>query len=309
MIASKYYTLYGVFSLVCWALSAALILTVSALPTYQILFAVFVSSFVISSIVTTRNKSWHKLKTYPVYLWVTGVVCIFGNEVLYITSFKYAPAAQVDIINYLWPLLVILFSPLLPNEKLKMRNIFSVLIAFGGVFYMLQSRHDMSEISAQYLYGYIAAFGAALLWAIYTLVSKNYGRSTPELIGVYCGFCALLSGGVHLVTEEFIVPTTNEIISLIIMGGTTHSLAYVLWDKAVKKGNFQLLSVLSYANPILSVYVLFILGYAEPSASVWIAGICVVVASIMSVIPWQRLYDILLPDMYDNLSKEEQYEY
>lgn len=293
-------------------MSASLVLTVTRLPTYQILFCVFFSSFIISSIMTTITKSWGKLAAYPWYLWVVGVVCIFGNEALYVTSFKYAPAAQVDIINYLWPLLVIVLTPILPKEKLRVRNIFAVLVAFVGVFVMLSMRHHgMGEILPQYIYGYCSAFVAALLWAIYTLVARAYGKSTPELIGVYCGFCAAAAAYMHIGTEEFVMPTAREIAALLIMGGTTHSLAYVLWDKAVKYGDFQLLSILSYANPILSVCILFTLGYAESSSGVLLAGLCVFIAGVVSITPWYKLYQIIQSALYEvsiSEDSEEQYE-
>jgi len=68
---------------------------------------------------------------------------------------------------------------------------------------------------------------------------------------------------------------------LIVMGITTHSIAYYAWDYAIKKGHFNILRVLPYGNPIISVLALIIFGFAELTIELLISTLMIFAAGII----------------------------
>ncbi|KTD14301.1 EamA family transporter [Legionella israelensis] len=287
MQIKKYPTWIGYTALVFWALAAPFAVRIKNIPVFETLTIVFTVSFLFSATRLTLLKQWSKLKQ-PWLLWLIGFLGIYGNDLLYLAAFKHAPAAQADLINYLWPVIVILFTGLLPDEKLSLRHIIAASMGFAGVFVLINKNGQ--GFDSQYLFGYILAFLDAIVWSVYTLVARRYGKSPVEMIGMYCGVGALCSLIIHFYFEPHYLPTGSQWIILIMMGMTTQCLAYFFWDFGIKRGDFKLLSILSYGNPILSIGFLIFFGMAEPTIELIIACLLVTAGGIIGIIPWQSLY-------------------
>lgn len=274
-------TIVGYSALLFWSLSAPLVIKIKTLPLFEILSIVFAISFVFSAIKLTWDKKWSQLKQ-PWFLWLIGFFGIYGNDVLYILSFRHAPAAQVDLINYLWPIMVIIFSGFLPNEKLTKKHLFSALMGFSGIYVLMSGDPGFDR---NYIYGYFLALMDAVLWTIYTLCARHYGKTPAEIIGLYCGIGALFSLVTHVRWEATVMPFPEQWCVLVFMGLTTQCLAYFFWDFGIKRGDYKLLTVLSYSNPILSISFLILFGMAKPSTSLAVACSLVSLGGILSIIP------------------------
>ena len=72
------------------------------------------------------------------------------------------------------------------------------------------------------------------------------------------------------------------------MGIATHCLAYFFWDYGVKKGNFKLLSILSYFNPIISISILIIAGYSKPTYVLFISSFLIFSAGLIGGLTWKK---------------------
>ena len=122
---------------------------------------------------------------------------------------------------------------------------------------------------------------SAILLSFYIIISRKYIKSTPELFGIYCFVGTIFSISMHLVFEDTVVPSITQGVVLVVMGVTTHSLAYYGWDYAIKMGHFKLLQILPYGNPVLSVLALIIFGFAELTEEVVIATLMVFSAGVI----------------------------
>ncbi|MFN3234175.1 MAG: DMT family transporter [Gammaproteobacteria bacterium] len=273
-------TAIGCLGLVMWAFSALLTTIVRELPIFEILSIVFTISVSITAFKLTIKKEWHKLKQ-PVLLWIIGVIGVYGNDVLYISAFKHAPSVQADLINYLWPILVILFAGCLPKEKFTIKHIVAGLLGFAGVYILITHGKGLAGFKMQYLWGYVLALLDAIVWALYTLVARHYNKKPVEMMGVYCGIGGLISFMLHMHMETTALPSIDQWVALIIMGFTTQGLAYFFWDYGVKGGNFKLLSVLSYGTPIASVALLVLFGVTKNSGNLMIACLLVTLSGVL----------------------------
>jgi len=227
------------------------------------------------------NGNWRIITTRPKYLLLAGIVGIIGNDIFYLLAFKYAPAVQVDLIACLWPMIVLILASVFLNENIRFHHIFACIIAFSGIYILLTADPDIGIFNSEYLLGYLFALVSAILWSIYMIVSRKYGQSTPELFAVYCAVGSVFSVSMHVVFETTIIPTSSQWIILIVMGVTTHSLAYYAWDFAIKRGHFKLLNILSYGNPILSIMALVFFGFADLTDELFMATIMVFIAGVI----------------------------
>jgi drug/metabolite transporter (DMT)-like permease len=282
-------TFIGILGLLMWAGTATFVAGLKSLPIFQTLSIAFIISFFVSLGYSFYKKTHKDIFKHHWFIWVVGIFGICGNEMLYIFSFQKAPVEQADLLNYLWPLLTILCTSFLPKEKFSMRYIFAGSIAFYGVYLLLTEGQGLSGFQMENMIGYISAFGAAAIWAAYTLISRAYGRSTGELVPVYCFFGFLFSFLSHCHFETYVYPTPMQWGLITVMGITTHCLAYICWDFGVKHGNFRFLSILSYANPIASISLLVIMGHAESSNYLFAATALVALGGIVGGIPERLL--------------------
>lgn len=273
-------TLIGQVSLLIWALSACGAVALSALPAFEILSGIFISGFLASSVMNSIRGNWGAALSRPKHLIFAGIFGIVGNDIFYILSFKFAPAVQVDLIVCLWPMLVLILASIMLSEDTKISHIVACIIAFLGVYFLLSSG-GQNSFREKYFLGYFFAFMSAALWAMYVVISKKYIKSTPELFAIYCFVGTVFSILMHLTFEKTIFPSFNQAVVLVVMGVTTHSLAYYGWDYAIKKGHFKLLQILPYGNPVLSVLALIIFGFAEFTQEVLIATLMVFIAGII----------------------------
>ena len=68
----------------------------------------------------------------PLIAWVVGVGGLFGYHALYFLALRFAPPAEAGLLNYLWPLLIVLFSSFLPGERLARHHIVGALLGLAG---------------------------------------------------------------------------------------------------------------------------------------------------------------------------------
>ena len=127
-----------------------------------------------------------------------GVGGIFGYHFLLFTAFRNAPAVEANLINYLWPLLIVVLSPVvLRGYGLRPRHILGVLARAGGDG-LIVTGGSMSLDAVRTCPGYLAAAAAALIWALYSLLTKRLPPFRSGAVGGFCLCSGLLALGVFL---------------------------------------------------------------------------------------------------------------
>lgn len=272
---SLLYTLLGYSALLLWSFSASCAVILKNLPSFEVLTITFFGAFLYCALRITHTRKWKKLKQ-PWYVWAIGIIGVCGQQILYIFSFKYAPAVQADLIIYTWPIMVVLLSQFIKKRKNFKRTLLAALMGFAGVALLfIAEPSESTSFTPIMLLGYLMAFLCAIIWSSYTVASKNF-KCPSEIVGFYTlggsAICALL----HLSLEETVMPTPYQWLILGLMGVGIAGIAYYLWDKGIKKGNFQILSLLSYTNPILSITWLYLFGFGELHLII-IASACMII--------------------------------
>jgi len=271
----------GFIAVLLWALLA--LFTVGTAPTPPLLLNAicFAIGGTLGLIWTARGGGFGKLKDVPLKVYVFGTIGLFGYHALYFSALRLAPPAQAGLIAYLWPLLIVLFSGLLPGEQLRAGHFLGGLIGFAGAALIIQG--GGSGFDAAALPGYLLAFGCALFWSGYSVLSRRLGDIPTEAVAVFCVATAVLSAGLHLLTEETLWPQTPWAwASALALGLGPVGLAFYVWDIGVKRGDIQLLGVSSYAAPLLSTLVLVGFGIAAPSWTLGLAALLITGGALLA---------------------------
>ena len=258
-------TAIGFVAVLLWALLA--LFTVGTAPTPPLLLNAisFTIGGGIGMIWVARTGGFARLRAISWKIYAFGTLGLFGYHALYFSALRLAPAAEAGLIAYLWPLLIVLFSGLLPGERLRRGHLVGALCGFAGAALIIAGGSGAGfDITS--LPGYLLALAGALTWAGYSVISRRLGAAPTATVAVFCVATAILSAGLHLALEETIWPATALAwASALALGLGPVGLAFYVWDIGVKQGDIQLLGTASYAAPLLSTLILVGVGVAEPT--------------------------------------------
>ena len=277
-------TLLGFAAVVMWALLALLTDLSGTVPPFQLTaMAFFLATLVGATSVVTRGNAGELLRL-PAAVWLTGIAGLFGYHFLYFTALRNAPAVEASLIAYLWPLLIVLGSALLPGEKLRWFHVAGALMALAGAV-MLIARQGSIGVDMRYATGYLAALGCALTWSTYSLVSRRFSGVSSDAVTGFCAATAILSLLCHLAFEQTSWPASmGQWLAVAALGLMPVGAAFYLWDHGVKHGNIQLLGVASYAAPLLSTLVLIAAGRAQATQAVVIACVLITAGAFVAAL-------------------------
>ncbi|MGI3169194.1 aromatic amino acid exporter YddG [Pseudooceanicola sp. C21-150M6] len=267
-------TLIGFVSVLLWALLAILTVGSTPVPALQLNALCFAIGGTIGLIWTAATGQFATLRAIPPLAYLLGVAGLFGYHALYFAALRSAPPAQAGLIAYLWPLLIVLFSGLLPQEKLRAGHAIGALAGFAGAALIIAG--DGASIDPQHLFGYLLALACALTWSGYSILSRRFGAVPTSAVTVFCLITALLSAILHLALEDTVWPDrTVSWLSVAGLGLGPVGLAFYTWDVGVKRGDIQLLGVASYSAPLLSTLILIMAGLAPASPRLILAALLI----------------------------------
>ena len=254
-------SLCGLGAILLWALLALFTAGTAQVPPFQLTAMTFGIAFVSVSLKWLfYRQDIRPLFKIPAGLWVLGVAGLFGYHFFYFLALKNAPAAEAGLIAYLWPLLIVLFSTLLPGERFYWFHLVGGLISLVGAG-LLITKGATLEIRPEYSTGYLAAILCAFIWSSYSVLSRRYSAVSSDVIGLFCGITALLSLGCHVLFEVTLWPEgALQWLAVLGLGIGPVGGAFFLWDRGMKHGDIQTLGVLS---PLLSTLILLAVGVAS----------------------------------------------
>jgi drug/metabolite transporter (DMT)-like permease len=268
-------TLIGFSAILMWSLLSLLTVASGTVPPFLLAALTFaigggigVASFAF------RPRAVRALRQ-PWQVWALGVGGLFGYHALFFFALRLAPPAEAQLVNYFWPLFIVLGSALLPNEKLKAHHVIGALIALAGTVVLFFGRGGIT-FAAAYLPGFACAFGAAIAWAVYSVLSRRFSAVPTDAVAGFCLGTAALAALFHMAFEPTQWPqTTGQWLAVLALGIGPVGAAFYVWDIGMKRGDIRILGVASYLAPLLSTLFLVLAGYASASAMLVLAALLI----------------------------------
>lgn len=273
---------FGLFTILLWSSLALFTVYSGNIPAFELTaIAFFIASFIGLIVLKKQNKKIKDLFKIPLKVYIIGITGLFGYHFFYFLAIKNAPAVEANLINYFWPLLIVVFSAFLPNERLRWYHILGTLLALFGAF-LLVSRGGSLSFESQYLNGYLYALLAAVIWSSYSVISKTLSHIPTYAVTGFCLITAVLATFAHLAFEVTVVPSFTQFFAAVMLGLGPVGGAFYLWDFAVKNGDIKILGSLAYLAPLLSTLILVVMGVATMNLYIALACFFIVVGSVVS---------------------------
>src|SRR6202166_1996907 len=268
-------TLIGLTAILMWSLLAVLTVASGKVPAFQLAAMTFAIGALVGSLTWIGRPEAIRALAQPRMAWIVGVGGLFGYHALFFLALRFAPPAEAGLLNYLWPLLIVLFSSLLPGERLAPHHIIGALLGLAGTVLLFAGNSGGGFAPGQ-VPGLIAAFVAAFVWASYSVMSRKLKSVPTDAVAGFCLATALLAAAVHGAIEVTVWPdTTAQWLAIIALGVGPVGAAFYVWDIGMKRGDIRVLGAASYAPPLLSTGFLILAAFAEPSTGIVIAGVLI----------------------------------
>lgn len=266
-------TLAGCGALLLWAFLALLARMAGGLPPLELTALGFAAGGILAMLVVAARGRLALLRQGPL-AWLHGVGGLFGYHALYFIGLALAPAVEANLLNYLWPLLIVLLSGPILGLHLGSRRLAGVGLGFAGCVLLVGAGASFPPGAAL---GFASAVGCAVVWAVYSVTSKRMAAVPTEALAGFCIATALLAGLAHLVFETTVVPDARQWLAVLLLGAGPLGAAFFLWDAGMKRGDPRLLGTLAYAVPVASTLLLVVAGegvltWRAAFAAVLVAG-------------------------------------
>jgi drug/metabolite transporter (DMT)-like permease len=277
----------GLGAVALWGVLATLSTLAGKIPPFQLAAMMFTIGTLVGVVYGhLRGSPLADLRSIPWRAWALGVYGLLGFHVCYFYAIQSAPVLEVSLIMYLWPLLIVLFSGLLPvsagGTGLKWWHVVGALLGFAGVAVILIGSAGKPEFIGSKL-GIAAAFLSAFIWSSYSVLARLFTTVPSSAVTGFCAATAVGAGALHVLLETFVWPSSGLAwLAIFAAGLGPVGLAFYIWDEGMKHGDIRLLGVASYSTPLISTVLLASLGLGTASALIWVAAALIAAGALLA---------------------------
>lgn len=226
--------------------------------------------------------AWPRVRQWkmPLPTLALGVYGLFGFHFLLFIALRLAPPVEANLVNYLWPLLIVVLAPVfLPGLRLRVPHILAALAGFAGAAIAILGA--AGSASGAWSWGYLPALGSAFIWASYSLWTQRVPAFPTAAIGLFGLVSGLLSLACHWAFEPPAQVSVRDMVMIAVMGLGPLGAAFFLWDKALKLGDARQIGILSYLTPLASTVLLLVTSGRALTPSIALAATLIVGAALV----------------------------
>ena len=250
-------TLNALAAIALWATLASLGTSLSHLPPFLLTgLALIIGSVMSWPLVLRNRRAW----AVPARTLALGVYGLFGFHFLLFIALRHAPPVEANLVNYLWPLFMVVLAPvLLPGVSLRPLHVVAALLGFAGAaIAILGARSGVSTSAGGSYWGFLPALGSAFIWASYSLWTQRVPAFPTAAIGLFGLVSGALSLACHALLEPSVALSSRDWLLVTLCGLGPLGAAFFFWDMALKRGDARQIGILSYITPLASTALLLI---------------------------------------------------
>ncbi len=275
------WTCIGALAIPLWAMWPSLALRTAPLPPLETLALAFACGWISFSALhmhageaTPGSTAGSRQEWLPALVYAAA---LSGGDLCFLLALHRIPAAQANLLSYLWPVMLVVLGAAAGAFRLGLRQLAGLAMGFAGATILIWDGHVVLSAG-----GIALALLSGGLWAAYCVFRLVWKRPAGNLLARGCGVSALLCACLHLLLEPTIVPSATNLVAISIAGFFALGLGNFLWDLGFRRGDGHLLAVMSYATPLCSALLLAALGSALLTWNLLFGGLVIVSAGLLS---------------------------
>jgi len=272
-------TLMALGAIALWSALATLGVELSHVPPFLLTgLSLLIGSLIALPLSEFKLSRWR----VPLPTLALGIYGLFSYHFLLFLALRYAPPVQANLVNYLWPLLIVVLAPvLLPGMTLRLVHVFAALLGFAGAAVVILGGAPKAGAGASVVWswGYLAALVAAFIWSSYSLLTQRVAPFHTAAIGSFALVSGVLSLLCHVWLEPAVTLSAHDWLLLGLIGLGPMGAAFFMWDKAFKTGDPRRIGILSYLTPLLSTTMLMQVSGQPLTWPVAVAAVMIVLAA------------------------------
>ena len=270
--------LYALGAIALWASLASLGVSLTHIPPFLLTgIALIIGSVPAWPFVLRDPSQWR----IPARTLALGVYGLFAYHFLLFIALRHAPPVEANLVNYLWPLLIVVLAPVvLPGVALRLPHVLAALLGFGGAAIAIVGGRELSGTLA---WGYLPALAAAFIWATYSLLTKRVAVFPTTAIGLFGLVSGVLSLLCHALLEPSVSLQPRDWALLTVLGLGPLGASFFMWDRALKLGDARHIGILSYITPLASTALLLVVSGRPFSWSIALATVMIISAAVMGM--------------------------
>ncbi len=249
--------LYAIITVLVWSTMAPVVkVMLTAIPSLE---ALAISSFMAAFFLLAFNLVRGKLKLLREYrprqlgaMAGLGFIGIFLYSALYYMGLTQMTSQEACVVNYLWPVMIMIFSIVILKEPFTLVKGIAMLLSFAGIVILSLGGAPTGEGSR--LLGILCCFAAAVLYGLFSVLNKKLNYDQNLAMMIFWLITAVLSAAVGLPVEDWVPVVGAQWIGLVWMGLASYAVAYLLWALALREAdNTSFIANLAFLVPFLSV--------------------------------------------------------
>ena len=254
--------IYALITIILWGTVATVSkMMLKNISNFQLMFyvALFstISTLVIVILAKKTKFGYKLLKENWFSIFLLGILGLGVQQFFYFTALANAPTAQINVLNYMWPIFILILSIFVLKEKFSFKVLLSFFLGIIGV-YVIITKGQLFSFQFQYFYGYFLALSAAFCWALFSVLNKrkNYEPISSVFLFNFAGLIFMTF--VMLFTNSSFNLSLNEFVGTFYIGLFPTAIAFILWIKALQMGKASFIANLGHLTPFISLVFIFL---------------------------------------------------
>jgi drug/metabolite transporter (DMT)-like permease len=275
------YFLMGMLLVMWGSFSAVSKLSLGQLDSFQVQFFMFGFAIVIMTIIMCFNgkiNEFRKLTMKDYIRLILYSIPSFLYYFFYILALKMIPAIEASMLNYLFPVMIVIFAIPINREKLNIQKLISIILGFIGMAVVI-TNGGLSGIRLTNITGDMLALGGAVCWGIFSNLGKR--NNIDQFVSNYAyTFVSFVLSFVCLVSfSRFIIPGADVLPGILWNSASNIVCSYYLWFRVLKITTSALAASLSFITPFITlVFIMLLLG--EKIMIAQLAGFLLIILGI-----------------------------
>ena len=251
--------IYAGLTVLIWSTLATVVkLVLKDIPNFQALAISSAFAFVFLLILNIINGSIKEMKHYRIKDCLTmaglGFLGLFMYSALYYYGIAELGSQEACILNYLWPMMIVIFACIILKERITVKKIIAMLISFAGIVVLTLGSGGVS--SGNRLFGIIACVTAAVCYGLFSVLNKKHSLNqnvTMMWIWFTTAVCSLV---LSLIFENWQPIAGVQWLGIAWLGIVVNAVAYLLWAIALKGASDSAkIANLAYLVPFISIII------------------------------------------------------